>query len=162
MTADQIIDGIIERKEALHATNQQIADASNVPKTTVDRILRRETSNPSFQTVVDIAAAVGYEFSAPAKASVETDDATLKHIIYVYEQRCADLEREGRMKTAQSNLVMAEKSRWIRFLTMLTLILVSGIILILLYDVTHPDIGWFQRMFGDMQATGHALLSVWR
>lgn len=41
MTCVEIIDGILERKKVLNATNQQIADAANVPKTTVDRILRK-------------------------------------------------------------------------------------------------------------------------
>lgn len=144
MTCEEIIDGILERKKVLNATNQQIADASNVPKTTVDRILRKETQNPSFQPVLDIANAVGYDFSAQKPTRPETDDATVKQIVYIYEQRCADLERESRLKTVQSNLLLAEKSRWIRFLAFLSLALVAGIIMILLYDVTNPSVGWFR------------------
>lgn len=144
MTCDEIIDGILERKKVLNATNQQIADASNVPKTTVDRILRKETPNPSFQPVLDIANAVGYDFSVQKPTAPETDDTTVKQIVYIYEQRCADLERESRLKTVQSNLLLAEKSRWIRFLTVLSLALVAGIIMILLYDVTNPSVGWFR------------------
>lgn len=144
MTCDEIIDGILERKKVLNATNQQIADASNVPKTTVDRILRKETQNPSFQPVLDIANAVGYDFSAPKPTAPETDDTAMRQIVYIYERRCADLERESRLKTVQSNLLLAEKSRWIRFLTILSLALVAGIIMILLYDVTNPSVGWFR------------------
>lgn len=144
MTCNDIIDGILARKELLKATNQQIADASNVPKTTVDRILRKETQNPSFQPVLDIANAVGYDFSAQKPTAPETDDKAMKQIVYIYEQRCADLERESRLKTVQNNLLLAEKSRWIRFLTVLSLALVAGIILILLYDVTNPGVGWFR------------------
>lgn len=144
MTCVEIIDGILERKKVLNATNQQIADAANVPKTTVDRILRKETQNPSFQPVLDIANAVGYDFSTPKPSAPETDDTAVKQIIYIYEQRCADLERESRLKTVQSNMLLAEKSRWIRFLTVLSLTLVAGIIMILLYDVTNPSVGWFR------------------
>lgn len=144
MTCDEIINGILERKKELNVTNQQIADASNVPKTTVDRILRKETQNPSFQPVIDIANAVGYDFSTAKQNAPETDDAAMKQIIYIYEQRCADLERESRLKTVQSNLLMAEKTRWIKFLTTLCLALVAGIIIILLYDVTNPNVGWFR------------------
>lgn len=145
MTVDQIINGIIERKDILHATNQQIADASNVPKTTVDRILRKETLNPSLQSVVDIATAVGYDFAQLEKKPVVTDDVTLQQIIYVYEKRCADLERESRLKTVQTNMIIAGKDRWIRFLTILSIMLVVGIFTILVFDITNPFIGWFQR-----------------
>jgi len=45
MNVSEIIDGMIQ-KTASNMTNQQIADASGVPKSAVDRILRKETSNP--------------------------------------------------------------------------------------------------------------------
>lgn len=145
MTVDQIINGIIERKDILHATNQQIADAANVPKTTVDRILRKETLNPSLQSVVDIATAVGYDFGQTEKEPVVTDDAALQQIIYVYEKRCADLERESRLKTVQTNMIIAGKDRWIRFLTLLSITFVVGIFTILVFDITNPFVGWIQR-----------------
>lgn len=146
MTLDNIIDGIIARKEALHATNQQIADASNVSLSTVNRILRKQEGYiPNIQTLLDIATAVGFDFSPVEQKPVETEDAVLNHIIQVYENRCADLERESRLKTVQYNMVIAEKSKWIKFMTILSLALVAGIILVLLYDVTHPDIGWVQE-----------------
>lgn len=144
MTVSEIIDGILERKAILNATIQQISDASGVPKSTVDNILRKSTANPTMQNVLDIANAVGYEFSAAKQNAPETDDVAMKQIIYIYEQRCADLERESRLKTVQSNLLMAEKTRWIKFLTTLCLALVAGIIIILLYDVTNPNVGWFR------------------
>lgn len=144
MTVSDIIDGILERKTALGATVQQISDASGVPKSTVDNILRKAVANPQMQNVLDIADAVGYEFAPNEEKPVDTTDPTLQQIIYVYEKRCDDLERESRLKTVQSNLLLAEKSRWIRFLTILCLALVAGIIMILLYDVTNPSVGWFR------------------
>ena len=68
MEVSMIIDGINARKAAVQMTNQQIADASGVPKPTVDRILRKSTDNPSIHSVMAIAKAVGYEFGVPAAA----------------------------------------------------------------------------------------------
>lgn len=153
MTLDSIIDGIIARKEDLSATNQQIADASNVSLSTVNRILRKQEGYiPNIQTLLDIATAVGYDFAPAEQKPVETDDAVLNHIIQVYENRCSDLERESRLKTVQYNMIVAEKTKWIKFLTVLSLVLVAGIILVLLYDVTHPNIGWIQ---GHLTYWGH-------
>lgn len=145
-TLDMIVDGINARKELLKATNQQISDASGVSKSTVDRILRKqECYIPNAQNLLDIVNTVGYEFAAPVDRPVVTDDAVLNQIILVYEKRCEDLARESRLKTVQSNLVIAEKSKWIRFLTLLSLAFVAAIVLLLFYDVTRPDIGWIRR-----------------
>lgn len=145
-TLDRVVDGINARKELLSITNQQIADASGVSKSTVDRILRKqECYIPNAQNLLDIASTVGYEFNPPDDRPVTTDDAALNQIISVYEKRCEDLARESRLKTVQSNLVIAEKAKWIRFLTVLSLTFVAAIILLLLYDVTRPDIGWIRR-----------------
>lgn len=60
MDVSAVIDGIIDKKAEAGMTNQQIADASRVPRTTINRILSKQTPNPSMQTVMDIAHAVGY------------------------------------------------------------------------------------------------------
>lgn len=141
MEVFSIIDGINARKNVLQLTNQQIADASGVPKSTVDRILRKDTENPTMKVILDIADAVGYDFST-RRAAVETDGSQdsqyIRHIISMYESQLAAQER-------QYNLVTAEKNRWIKILALIVGVLITGILIILIYDITHPDIGWFQR-----------------
>lgn len=150
MTCEEVIDGILERKKILNTTNQQISDASGVPKATVDRILRKETPNPSFQTIMDMATAVGYDFSARDDFPVDTDGEKLRQIIYLYEKRCEALEKESRLKTVQSNLVIAEKDRtiqskdqWVRRLFNSLVILGVCVMIALLIDVCLRGIGWF-------------------
>lgn len=151
MTVSDIIDGIIERKNVLNATVQQISDASGVPKSTVDNILRRAVANPTIQNVLDIANAVGYEFNVPDEKPVDTNDPTLQQIIYVYEKRCEALEKESRLKTVQSNLVIAEKDRaiadknkWLARLFYSLVILAVGVMAVLLIDVCVRGIGWLR------------------
>ena len=43
-----------ELKEKLSITNDQLAQMSGVPESTVSRILNGTTDNPNFQTIVDI------------------------------------------------------------------------------------------------------------
>lgn len=152
MTLDSIIDGIITRKELLHATNQQIADASGVSLSTVNRILRKQEGYiPTIQTLLDIATAVGYEFSDPEREPVEVEgDARLREIIRVYEEKCKLLENESRLKTVQYNLAMAEKDRvidtkdkWVNRLFNSLVALGLGIIIVLLIDICVRGIGWF-------------------
>lgn len=136
-----IIDGINAKKTAMNMTNQQIADASGVPKSTVDRVLRKDTENPTMKVILEIASAVGYDFntrSIPESADGSLDGPYIRHIISMYETRIAAQER-------QYNLTTAEKNRWIKMLASIVGILVAGILFILIFDITHPEVGWFQR-----------------
>lgn len=152
MTTADILDGIIERKREMNLTSQQIADASGVPKSTVDRILRKETPNPTLQTVLDLAAAVGYSFSnireeAPAApADVSIKDPMVRHLITVYENRGRAYEERIKADTAHFNRLLAEKNRWLKFSMSVNLILVVFVCGVLIYDVTHLDRGWIQEV----------------
>lgn len=153
-----IIDGINARKNALQMTNQQIADASGVPKSTVDRILRKDTENPTMKVILDIAGAVGYEFGAPASVQVpdnENNNPYIRHIISMYETQLAAQER-------QYNLVTAEKNRWIKILAIIVGILGAGVVSILLIDILNPAVGWIRRDVAYYQSDGlrNILLAV--
>lgn len=160
MTVSDIVAGIIEKKNIIGMTNQQLADASGVPKTTVDRVLRRETPNPSMQTVLDLAAAVGYSFSnhpeqAPASPTeIGIKDPMILHIISVYENRGRAYEERIKRNTSHFNMLLAEKNRWIKFSLILNIILVVFICGILLYDVTHPDVGWIREQLEYVTGDG--------
>lgn len=148
MTVRELIEDIAKRKEALKITNQMLSDASGVPKTTVDRILRGDTPNPSMQTVLDIAYVVGYRFINDNDAHADTVDNQLVDMLL----------RESRLKTVQSNSLISakdrtieDKSHWVKFLTastitfaVLLIVTWAGIALLLHYDITHLDIGYFR------------------
>lgn len=141
MEVSAIIDGINARKAAMNMTNQQISDESGVPKSTVDRVLRKDTENPSVQVILAIADAVGYEFGVPAAAQapeVITENPHFRHIITMYEKQIADIRRE-------QNRERSEKNRWIKVLALIVGIMGAGIIAILLIDILNPTVGWFQR-----------------
>lgn len=155
MTVSDIVDGIILKKNSIGMTNQQLSDASGVPKTTIDRILRKETSNPSMQTVLDLAAAVGYSFSnhpeqhpaTPQEIGVK--DPMVQYIVNIYESRCIGYEERIKRVTSHFNMLLAEKNRWIKFSLALNIILVVFICGVLLYDLTHLDRGWFQEQMAN-------------
>lgn len=54
-----ITEKLTELKEKSALTNQQIADLSGVPLSTVTRIFSGQTDNPSFQTISDIVNVMG-------------------------------------------------------------------------------------------------------
>ncbi len=134
MNASEVIDGIIQRKAALNMTSQQIADASGVPKSTVDRILRKETTNPGVQNVLDIAEAVGYQIGEgnnlppfPANANQYID-----YIVKLDDKFFTEMR-------ANYNMLIAEKNRLTKWL--FTVILVLVILLVLVIGILYIAVG---------------------
>lgn len=144
MTTADIISGILTKKQESGMTNQQLSDASGVPKSTVDRILSGRTDNPSLQNILDMANAVGYEFeSRPALPSATTAAGdTTAHIRAIYEDRIQSYERLLARDQRHHNMILAEKNRWIVFSMALNIILVSFLVGVLLYDLSNLDVGW--------------------
>ena len=148
MTVTDIIDGIIQKKNEIGMTNQQLADASGVPKSTVDKIVRRETSNPTMQTILDLAAAVGYSFSNHPEMVTPVPESAIKdpmvlHMINYYERQSIAYEERLKRLSANYNMLLAEKNRWIQTLAIIIGLIVAGIVTILLIDLATPDVGWF-------------------
>ena len=59
-----MIEELRQLKKQSHMTNQQIAEKSNLPESTVARIFSGKTPNPTVATVVAMTRAMG---GAPAK-----------------------------------------------------------------------------------------------
>ena len=151
-TAD-IIDGIRTKKDELGLTNQQLSDASGVPKPTVDRILGGRTDNPTLQNVLDLANAVGYEFhprTAMPPAPVTASGGT-EQIVAIYEDRIKSYERLLARDQRHNNMLLAEKNRWLLLSLTVNIILVALICGVLIFDITHPDIGWVRSQLADFQ-----------
>lgn len=127
MQTNEIIDGILDKMHESRINARQMADASGVPKSTVDRILRKETANPSLQNILDMAAAVGYQIGAPIPKppAVGDPDQYFEYINKVHADQVA------RMR-AHYNMLLAAKDRWINYLFLLCLGLVVFNIVVLL------------------------------
>lgn len=160
MTTADIIDGIIAKMNERGMNKQQLSDSSRVPKPTIDRILRGDTTNPSMQTILDLAAAVGYTFSnhpeqVPATPQeIGIKDPMVQHMIQIYEKREISYEERIKRNTAHFNMLLAEKNRWLKFSLTLNLILVVFICGILIYDLTHLDRGWIQEQMARYSGSG--------
>lgn len=154
MTVTDIVDGIILKKNAIGMTNQQLSDASGVPKTTIDRILRHDTPNPTMQTVLDLAAAVGFSFSnhpeqpSPVPEGSKVKDPMTLHMINYYERQAVAYEERIKRVTSHFNMLLAEKNRWIRFSLALNIILIVFLVGVLILDLLIPGIGWMKSITG--------------
>ena len=147
MDVNAIIDGILERKEATGMTYQQIADASGVPRTTVSRILQKQTPNPSVKNIADIAVAVGYDID-PVRPPVLQGSTRDAYILFLQESLAAEraqAEKKYLAQEARHNRQLAEKNRWIASLAVALILVLTFLVGWLIVDITHPTVGWIQR-----------------
>ena len=146
MDISAIIDGILECKEETGMTFQQIADRADQPKSTVTRILRKETPNPSMKTLADIAMAVGYEID-PILPAVLKDSSKDAYIAFLQESLIferADKKAQVAEQKMLRHQVVAEKNRAITYLAIALILVNMFLIGWLIMELLHPSAGWVQ------------------
>ena len=164
MDVSAIIDGILQCKEETGMTMQQIADRANVPKSTVTRILRKETPNPSMKNLADIAVAVGYEIDPvhPAVLKDSTKDAYITYLQQALEAERKNAQALVAEQKALRHQVVAEKNRTIQALSLALILTLVFLIGWLMLDILHPTAGWIQREMASRTANSweNVVLSV--
>ena len=146
MDISAIIDGILECREETGMTYQQIADRADVPKSTVTRILRKETPNPSMKTLADIAMAVGYEIE-PIRPAVLKDSCEDAYIAFRQESLAferADKKAQIAEQKMLRHQVVAEKNRAISYLAIALILVNVFLIGWLIMELLHPSAGWIR------------------
>ena len=129
MESDILLSCLVQQKEALGYTNAMIAEMSGVPESTVTTVLGGVNRSPGFETISPIARVLGVsldEMSVKETAPPDTSTLTVgvSHIISSYERR------------------LREKNRWINILAVAVAALIALLIFFLIYDITHPSLGW--------------------
>lgn len=123
-----ILGKLKELKDAKHLTNQQIADLSGVPLSTVTRVFNGQTDNPNIGTIEDIAKGMGVTLEditgvKQVEEKLNPDD----NLIQLYKE------------------VLRTKDKYIKFLST-TLVVIIVILLIMLFlDMFILDIGYIRR-----------------
>lgn len=118
-----IIDQLRQLKEQSHMTNQQIADKSGIPASTIARILSGQTDNPSFQTVSDIVKAMG---------------GSLDQITGIQQPYQKDAVTELYEK------IIANKNKWIIRLFLFALSMVAILAFLVLFDLFNKSTGYIR------------------
>ena len=132
MDAIQLKNEIISMAAAKGLTNQQLADLSGVPLSTVAAIRSRNNGRvPSIDTATRLMDALSQlsdeEGAEPMPNPGNLTVSEVSHsLIELYEKTIAD------------------KNRWLKILAICLAAVVLFVFAILLYDITHPSIGWFQ------------------
>ena len=131
---------LIERLRALKdksgMTSKEIAEKSNVPESTVTRILSGKTENPTIITVMAMTKAMG-----GTSADIFDDDA---QIIPSANVIVSDAEKRHSEVVDLYREIVKTKNKWIKFLMIWNISITVFIILLLILDLMNGDVGFFR------------------
>ncbi len=132
-------------KEKSKLTNQQIADLSGIPLSTVNRIISGDTPNPQFQTIADLVKAMGGsldEFceipnhtASPAEIPKPTHE-----LIQLYREIIADKN----ILINEKEKLINEKNKDAKIAIFMFCGLLIVIIIFLLVDIFNGHFGYFR------------------
>lgn len=144
-----VVERLKEKKAEMGVTNAWIEEKSGVPESTVTKVLNGTNKSPTIATLGPIAAALGVSIDAGVIVSEETggtkpcvpSDIYLQMLIASYDRQLENAEVRIR-----------RKNKWILAFAVTFALMFVLLLLVMLYDATKPDIGWFQyqEMMGNM------------
>lgn len=140
LRSDTLVQCLRAQRELMGLTVAQIAERSGMPESTVTKVLNGTVRTPSYETVAPIAKALGVSldsleadkpdmtYSPPdmADAAGMPYAEHISRIVGIYEKR------------------LKEKTRWLNILAIVLAVLVGALLFFLMYDITHPTLGWVQ------------------
>ena len=155
-------------KDESGKTYQDIAQETHMSQTSVHRYISGDVKDANPDSYGRIMAAIGGDddpgeddCAMPAPQAADTapslDEIAQQHYCQLITAHKAELDRMQGFYTR----TIQYKNRWIRFLAALLLLLFAILIIVLLIDITNPNIGWFRHLFGQLEFVRFTL-AVWR
>lgn len=165
LSSEMICSRLVQLKERNGLSYQDIADASNIPLSTVKRIFSGKTDTLGFHMLFDLVAAMGgtmEEFLdvVPAQQGKAAAPATEKPAVEEHQAAAPMGSEADQNEIAQSHsetvriyqelvlsykVSLAKNQKWLIRLFVVSIVLAIGMIAILLYDVLTPGIGYIRR-----------------
>ena len=121
-----------EAKEALHLTNQAIADRAGLALNTVSQYLRGESKSASVYTVDPICYALGIDLNAYFGISPPAPESVSE--LLRLENKSLRIQREHLQKSLRMH----------RLVTLILLSIVALCAFALVVDILSPTLGWFR------------------
>ena len=167
----KIIDDLNSRRALLSMSQQDLADAAFMSKSTVSRALDPEKGNPKIRDVVAMANAMNAELTImtpETKLALENSDVTFyREAIIKAEGQIEDLKHQVDFRQKAIDELIAREAvleekleseqRWSRRLIRLFAGVVSAflvaIIFLVIIDLANHDVGWFQHLASHFSGT---------
>lgn len=138
------LERLKELKEQKDLTNAEIATLSNIPLATITRIFNGATPNPTFETFVGIATALGVSLDEIAGLKSPHEDAVPSRVemtINSYAELLKEKDDRIRELKEEKKQERKEKARLMLFLAIFTTI----VMFILAIDILNGNWGYFRH-----------------
>lgn len=122
-----------EMKKKSGMSNKDIAEKFGISLSTVNRIMSGQTDIPNYQTICDLVIAMGGsldELAGIEKVGGSQNGGSPEGYLAIIKDK---------------DRIIAEKNAWLKRLFIVSCVLMAVIIGILIFDYTHPMIGFFRR-----------------
>ena len=126
---------LVQMKASSNLTTQQLADKSGVPASTITRMLNGQTEEPTFSNIAKVVKAMNGSLDELVGLPPKTVTVVEKVPIPT-DERLIDLYER----------TIKNKNRWLKWLFITNLSLVLFLIGLLIYDLSNPDMGWYQAV----------------
>ena len=162
----EMLKTLKKMKEERDLTYQQIADRSGVPLSTVHRVVEGQAKNPGYETMTAIREVLEGGAEASQQPDSQSEQAKVEchacprdmptrqeyaQMSAAYQEllrRAEDTFRTAlENKEAQFAAERANYSRWIRALAIAFGVMVLFVMLLLIIDITNPNVGWVRAAF---------------
>lgn len=149
-----------EWKKEQGLTSQKLADLSNVPKQSVDRILSATTERPSFENIMQLTIALGHSLDeligapAPKGSTVEVSHYDLLLQSYKDQIETHRILHQKAIETHTEEKTYLRKCMLIELGVIL--VLVIALVALFAYDIADGHVGWFRYVmehFNDSLGT---------
>lgn len=146
-----IISQLNELKNKSNLTLKHIAERSDIPYSTVQKIFNGETQNPNVDYVFRVVTAMGYTmndlYSTPNTTNKE--EASIAIIREMYESRIDDLKEQHKTHIADIKEAKAKHGKTYKtaltILGLISIILLTFFVVYFALDYANPDWGIFFR-----------------
>lgn len=165
LSSEMICSRLVQLKERKNLSYQDIADASNIPLSTVKRIFSGKTDTLGFHMLYDLVIAMGGNMEefldvVPAQHAQPAAPAAEKATVEEHKTVSSAGIEANRNEVAQSHLEtvhiyqelvlsykanLTKNQKWLIRMFIVCIVLVVGIIAILLYGTLTPGIGYIRR-----------------
>lgn len=138
------LDRLKALKEQKHLTNAEIAELSNIPLATITRIFNGGTPNPTFETFVGIATALGISLDEIAGLKSPHEEAVPSHVemtINSYAELLKEKDDRIRELKEEKRQERKEKARLMLFFA----IFVTIVMFVLAMDIMNGNWGYFRH-----------------
>ena len=148
-----MVEKLKELKQRTNMTNQQIAEKSGIPESTVARIFSGKTPNPTILTVVSIVRAMGGTAEDMYAISVQLGFAGDPAPAEEPPASSAEKEDASGLSEAMYHQILSlyqseirKKDLWLKRMFWFLAGLILVIVAVLLIDLLCPTVGFFQGL----------------